>query len=125
MEQRKKWSKISIALFVLAVIVAVGSRFLPKPAVEVESVVEQYLLTRTLFMLGAAVSAFLGLYVICAKLRCPHCGAFGLKQIQICGNCGKAMDAPVAELSEDLETVEEATWRESSDASEVIEAAKE
>lgn len=125
MEQRKKWSKISIALFVLAVIVAVGSRFLPKPAVEVESVVEQYLLTRTLFMLCAAVSAFLGLYVICVKLRCPHCGAFGLKQIQICGNCGKDMDAPVVELSEDLETVEEAARLESSDASEVIEAAKE
>lgn len=125
MEQRKNWSKISIALFVLAVIAAVGSRFLPKPAAEVESVVEQYLLARTLFMLGAAVSAFLGLYVICVKLRCPHCGAMGIRQIKICGNCGKDLDASVVELSEDLETVEEATQPENSDASAVIEAAKE
>ena len=88
-EKRKMWRNITVGLFVLAVVLAFANRFLPKPAVEVESVVEQYLLIRTLFMLGAGVMAFVGLLTMFNKLRCPHCGAFGLKQIQICTNCGK------------------------------------
>lgn len=95
MEQRKKWITLSKVMFALAVIVAVGSRFLPKPAVETEEIVERYLLTRVGLLVAVAVLAFLGLYFICTKLRCPHCGAFGLKQIKICTNCGKDLDAPV------------------------------
>ena len=124
-EQRKKWSKIAIAMFVLAVVLAVGNRFLPKPAVEVESVVEQYLLIRTLFMLAAGVLAVLGLLVIVKHLRCPHCGAFGLKQIQICTNCGMDLDAPVVDLSEDVEVVEETAQPEISETSEAVESAQE
>ena len=90
MKERKKWSVIAISLFVLAVVLAVGGRFLlPKPASEVESVVEQYLLMRTGFMACAAGLAFLGLWVMANKLRCPHCGAMALRKIVICGNCGK------------------------------------
>ena len=87
-EKRKKWRAITIAIFVLAVVMAFSNRFLPKPVLETEAVVEQYLLTRTLFMLAAGVMAFVGLLTMFNKLRCPHCGAFGLKQIQICTNCG-------------------------------------
>ena len=104
MKERKKWSVIAISLFVLAVVLAVGGRFLlPKPTSEVEAVVEQYLLMRTGFMAVAALLAFLGLLVMAKKLRCPHCGAFGLKQLQICTNCGKDLDAPVEEVSEEVE----------------------
>ena len=104
MKERKKWSVIAISLFVLAVVLAVGGRFLlPKPTSEVEAVVEQYLLMRTGFMAVAALLAFLGLFVMAKKLRCPHCGAFGLKQLQICTNCGKDLDAPVEEVSEEVE----------------------
>ena len=125
MEQRKKWSKISVALFVLAVVLAVGNRFLPKPAEEVETIVETYLLTRTLFMLAAGVLAVLGLLVIVKYLRCPHCGAFGLKQIQICGNCGKDMDAPVVELSEEVVATEEPVQAEIAETCEAAEPAQE
>ena len=106
-EKRKMWRNIVVALFVLAVALAFGNRFMPKPAVETEAVVEQYLLTRTGFILGAGVVAFLALLTMFNKLRCPHCGAFGLKQIQICTNCGKDLDAPVEEVSEEVETAEE------------------
>ena len=41
---------ILCCLFLLAVVLAVGNRFLPKPAVEVEYVVESYLLIRTLWL---------------------------------------------------------------------------
>ena len=118
MEQRKKWSKIAVALFALAVVLAFGNRFLPKPAVEVESVVETYLLTRTLFILAAGVTAMLALMVITKHLRCPHCGAFGLRQIQVCGNCGRDLDAPVAEVSEEVEAAEEPVRPEVADAGE-------
>lgn len=47
-EKRKKWRAITIAIFVLAVVMAFSNRFLPKPVLETEAVVEQYLLTRTL-----------------------------------------------------------------------------
>lgn len=125
MEQRKKWSKIALGMFVLAVVLAVGNRFLPKPAVEVESVVESYLLIRTLFMLAAGVLAVFGLLVIVKYLRCPHCGAFGLKQIQICGNCGKDMDAPVVELSEEVVAAEEPVQAEIAETSEAAELTQE
>lgn len=105
-EKRKMWRNITVGLFVLAVVLAFANRFLPKPAVEVESVVEQYLLIRTLFMLGAGVMAFVGLLTMFNKLRCPHCGAFGLKQIQICTNCGKDLDAEVVAEEESVETTE-------------------
>lgn len=105
-EKRKMWRNIAIAMFVLAVVLAVGNRFMPKPAAEVEDLVERYLLTRTLFILGAGVMAFLGLLTIFNHLRCPHCGAFGLKQIQICTNCGKDLDAEVV-VEEETEKGEE------------------
>lgn len=127
-EQRKKWSKIAIGLFVLAVVLAVGNRFMPKPALEVESVVEQYLLTRTLFMLAAAVSAFCGLFVIVKHLRCPHCGAFGLKQVQFCTNCGKDLDAEVVEevpSEEESKEIEAPAVPEQAAASETAEPANE
>ena len=120
-EKRKMWRNITVGLFVLAVVLAFANRFLPKPAVEVESVVEQYLLIRTLFMLGAGVMAFVGLLTMFNKLRCPHCGAFGLKQIQICTNCGKDLDAPVEEQSEEVAVVEEAAQSEIAEVSEVVE----
>lgn len=100
MEQRKKWSWTAKASFVAAVLVLVTSRLLPKPVVETEEIVERYLLTRVGLLVAAAVLAFAGLYIICAKLRCPHCGAFGLKQIRTCGNCGRDLDAPVEETAE-------------------------
>lgn len=107
MKERKKWSAIAIALYVLAVVLAVGGRFLlPKPASEVESVVEQYLLMRTGFMAIAAVLAFFGLFIMAKKLRCPHCGAMALRKIIICDNCGKDFDAEV--VAEEVESVEEA-----------------
>ena len=107
MKERKKWSAIAIALYVLAVVLAVGGRFLlPKPASEVESVVEQYLLMRTGFMAIAAVLAFFGLFSMAKKLRCPHCGAMALRKIIICDNCGKDFDAEV--VAEEVESVEEA-----------------
>ena len=107
MKERKKWSAIASALYVLAVVLAVGGRFLlPKPASEVESVVEQYLLMRTGFMAIAAVLAFFGLFIMAKKLRCPHCGAMALRKIIICDNCGKDFDAEV--VAEEVESVEEA-----------------
>ena len=107
MKERKKWSAIAIALYVVAVVLAVGGRFLlPKPASEVESVVEQYLLMRTGFMAIAAVLAFFGLFIMAKKLRCPHCGAMALRKIIICDNCGKDFDAEV--VAEEVESVEEA-----------------
>ena len=124
-EQRKKWSKISIAMFILAVVLAFGNRFMPKPVVEVEAVVEQYLLTRTLIMLAAGVLAMLGLLVIVKYLRCPHCGAFGFKQIQICTNCGKDLDAPVEEQKEEAAVVEEAAKPEIAEESEAAEPVQE
>ena len=124
-EQRKKWRTIVIGMFVLAVFLAFGNRFMPKPAVETEMVVEQYLLTRTLFILGAGVMAFLGLLTMYNKLRCPHCGAFGLKQIQICTNCGKDLDAPVVELSEEVEAAEEPAQPVIAETSEAAEPAQE
>lgn len=97
MEQRRKWSWTAKGAFVLAVLTLVTSRLLPKPVVETEEIVERYLLTRVGLLVAMAVLAFVGLYIICSKLRCPHCGAFGLRQIQTCGNCGKDLDAPVEE----------------------------
>ena len=122
-EKRKMWQKVAIGLFVLAVLLAFGNRFMPKPAEEVEVIVEQYLLTRTLFILGAGVMAFLGLLTIVNKLRCPHCGTFGLKQIQICTNCGKDLDAPVEEKSE--EPVAEVAAKPEVAAAETAESAQE
>ena len=123
MKERKKWSAIAITLYVLAVVLAVGGRFLlPKPVSEVEAVVERYLLMRTGFMAVAAVLAFLGLFVMAKKLRCPHCGAFGLKQIQICTNCGKDLDAEVVE--ETAEPAEETAAIEAP-AAETAEAVSE
>ena len=66
--------------------------------------------------------AFLGLLTMFKHLRCPHCGAFGLKQIQFCTNCGKDLDAPVVELSEE---VEEPAKPEIADTSEVAESVQE
>jgi hypothetical protein len=119
MKERKKWSVIAISLFVLAVVLAVGGRFLlPKPTSEVEAVVEQYLLMRTGFMAIAALLAFLGLLVMAKKLRCPHCGAMALRKIIICDNCGKDYDAEV--VAEEAEPVAEAA----AIAEPVIEAAE-
>ena len=107
MKERKKWSAIAITLYVLAVVLAVGGRFLlPKPVTEVEAVVERYLLMRTGFMAIAAVLAFFGLFIMAKKLRCPHCGAMALRKIIICDNCGKDFDAEV--VAEEVESVEEA-----------------
>ena len=123
-EKRKMWRNIVIGMFVLAVLLAFGNRFMPKPAEEIEAVVEQYLLTRTLFMLGAGVMAFLALLTMFNKLRCPHCGAFGFKQIQICTNCGKDLDAPVEEQKEEVAVVEEAAKPEIAEASETEQESK-
>ena len=123
MKERKKWSAIAIALYVLAVVLAVGGRFLlPKPASEVESVVEQYLLMRTGFMAIAAVLAFFGLFIMAKKLRCPHCGAMALRKIIICDNCGKAFAAEV--VAEEVESVEEAAAI-AEPAAETVEAVSE
>ena len=119
-EKRKMWRTIVIAMLVLAVLLAFGNRFMPKPAEEVEVIVEQYLLTRTLFILGAGVMAFLALLTAFNKLRCPHCGAFGLKQIQICTNCGKDLDAPVEEVSEEVEAAEGPAQPEIAEAVEAV-----
>lgn len=118
MEQRRKWSWTAKGAFVLAVLTLVTSRLLPKPAVETEEIVERYLLTRVGFLVAVAVLAFVGLYIICVKLRCPHCGAFGLKQIQTCGNCGRDLDAPVEE-AEAAETAETASGMTEEEAAEV------
>lgn len=107
LEQRKKWSKIAIGMFVLALVLPVVSRVLPKPAVETEAIVEQYLLVRTGFMVGMCVFAFLGLLIMYKYLRCPHCGAMALRKIEICGGCGKNYDDEVVEMSTEVETAEE------------------
>ena len=123
MKERKKWSAIAITLYVLAVVLAVGGRFLlPKPVTEVEAVVERYLLMRTGFMAIAAILAFLGLFVMAKKLRCPHCGAMALRKIVICDNCGKDFDAEVVE--EAVEPAEEAAAIEAP-AAEAVEAVSE
>lgn len=107
MKERIKWTRVSIACFVLAVLMPIFSRIMPKPSSEVEAVVEQYLLTRVGMLILMAVFAFLGLWVMIKHLRCPHCGAFGLKQIQFCTNCGKDLDAEVVEeVSSEEETTE-------------------
>ena len=124
-EKRKMWRNIVIGMFVLAVLLAFGNRFMPKPAVETEMIVEQYLLTRTLFMLAAGVMAFVGLLTMFNKLRCPHCGAFGLKQIQICTNCGKDLDAEVVAEEESEEPVEAAEAIEAPVVAEIAESASE
>lgn len=107
MKERIKWTRVSIACFVLAVLMPIISRIMPKPGEETEAVVEQYLLTRVGMLILMAVFAFLGLWVMIKHLRCPHCGAFGLKQIQICTNCGKDLDAEVV-VEEETEKGEEA-----------------
>ena len=123
MKERKKWSAIAITLYVLAVVLAVGGRFLlPKPVTEVEAVVERYLLMRTGFMAIAAILAFFGLFVMAKKLRCPHCGAMALRKIIICDNCGKDFDAEVVE--EAVEPAEEAAAIEAP-AAEAVEAVSE
>lgn len=124
-EKRKMWRNVVIALFVLAVMLAFGNRFLPKPVLETEEIVEKYLLTRTGIILGAGIMGVLGLLTMFNKLRCPHCGAFGLKQIQICTNCGKDLDAPVEEVSEEVETAEESAQPEIAEASEAAESVQE
>jgi DNA-directed RNA polymerase subunit RPC12/RpoP len=124
-EKRKMWRNVVIALFVLAVVLAFGNRFLPKPVLETEEIVEKYLLTRTGIILGAGIMGVLGLLTMFNKLRCPHCGAFGLKQIQICTNCGKDLDAPVEEVSEEVETAEESAQPEIAEASEAAESVQE
>ena len=124
-EKRKMWRNVVIALFVLAVVLAFGNRFLPKPVVETEEIVEKYLLTRTGIILGAGIMGMMGLLTMFNKLRCPHCGAFGLKQIQICTNCGKDLDAPVEEVSEEVEPAEESAQPEIAEASEVAEPVQE
>ena len=123
MKERKKWSAFAITLYVLAVVLAVGGRFLlPKPVSEVEAVVEQYLLMRTGIMAIAAVLAFFGLFIMAKKLRCPHCGAMALRKIIICDNCGKDYDAEVVE--EAVEPVEETAVIEAP-AAETAEAVSE
>ena len=123
MKERKKWSAIAITLYVLAVVLAVGGRFLlPKPVTEVEAVVERYLLMRTGFMAIAAILAFFGLFVMAKKLRCPHCGAMALRKIVICDNCGKDFDAEVVE--EAVEPAEEAAAIEAP-AAEAVDAVSE
>ena len=123
MKERKKWSAIAITLYVLAVVLAVGGRFLlPKPVTEVEAVVERYLLMRTGFMAIAAILAFFGLFIMAKKLRCPHCGAMALRKIVICDNCGKDFDAEVVE--EAVEPAEEVAAIEAP-AAEAVEAVSE
>lgn len=124
-EKRKMWRNVVIALFVLAVVLAFGNRFLPKPVLETEEIVEKYLLTRTGIILGAGIMGMMGLLTMFNKLRCPHCGAFGLKQIQICTNCGKDLDAPVEEVSEEVETAEESAQPEIAEVSEAAESVQE
>ena len=125
MEKRKLWSKIAMCMYALAAVLAVVSRCLPKPVVEVESVVESYLLGRTLIMVGVAVCLFLGLYIMATKLRCPHCGAMALRKIKICDNCGKDYDAPVVELSEEVAAGEESEPSEIPEKSETAEVVQE
>lgn len=115
MEQRRKWSWAAKGAFALAVLTLVTSRLLPKPAVETEEIVERYLLTRVGFLVAVAVLAFAGLYIICTKLRCPHCGAFGLKQLKTCANCGRDLDAPVEETAEPAETASGMTEEEAAE----------
>ena len=124
MKKRRNWSRVSIACFVVAVIMPVISRFMPKPSEEVEAVVEQYLLTRVGLMVLMATFAFIGLYVMIKYLRCPHCGAFGLKQIQFCTNCGKDLDAEVVEEESSEEEVKEIEASAASELTEVNEAAE-
>ena len=124
MEKRRNWSRVSIACFVVAVIMPIISRFMPKPSEEVEAVVEQYLLTRVGLMVLMATFAFIGLYVMIKYLRCPHCGAFGLKQIQFCTNCGKDLDAEVVEEESSEEEVKEIEASAASELTEVNEAAE-
>ena len=114
-----------MGMYALAAALAVFSRFLPKPVVEVESVVERYLLGRTMLMVGVAVCLFLGLYIMAAKLRCPHCGAMALRKIKICDNCGKDYDEPVEEVSEEVEAAEEPAQPEIAEASETAEPVQE
>lgn len=123
-EKRKKWRAITIAIFVLAVVMAFSNRFLPKPVLETEAVVEQYLLTRTLFILATGVLAFLGLLTMFKYLRCPHCGAFGLKQIQFCTNCGKDLDAEVVVEEVSEETAENAEAIGAPAAAEIAESSE-
>lgn len=132
MKERRKWSKVSATCFVLAVLMPIISRIMPKPMDETEAVVEQYLLTRVGMLVLMAVFAFLGLLVMTKYLRCPHCGAFGLKQIQFCTNCGKDLDAEVVEelsaeeeASESVEEIEASADQELAEVGEGSEFATE
>ena len=82
------------------------------------------LLTRTLFILTAGVLAFLGLLTMFKYLRCPHCGAFGLKQIQFCTNCGKDLDAEVVVEEVSEETAENAEAIGAPAAAEIAESSE-
>ena len=91
MKERRKWSKVAVACFVLAVIMPVISKLMPRPGEEMETAVEQYLLIRVGFLVAMAVFAFLGLFVISKYLRCPPCDAMGLSlkaEATVCSNCG-------------------------------------
>lgn len=125
MKQRKTWSTIAIGCFVVAVILPVVSRFLPKPAEEIEAVVEQYLLFRVGLLVIMCVLLFLGLLIMCKYLRCPHCDAIALRKIEICGNCGKHFDDPVEKVSEEVEAAKEPAQPEIAEASETSEPVQE
>lgn len=130
MKERRRWSKVAVSCFVLAVIFPVVSRLMPKPGEESEALVEQYLLTRVGFLVAMAVFAFLGLLVLSSKLRCPHCDAMVLSlkaEATACTNCGYDFVTGTIEESaeEDAEAVEETVEVESLEAPKAVEAAIE
>lgn len=131
MKERRKWSKVAVSCFVLALVFPVVSRLMPKPGEESEALVEQYLLTRVGFLILMAVFAFLGLLVISKYLRCPHCDTMGLSlkaEATFCSNCGYDFVTGTikeTEESESAEAIEEPAEAQAVVAPEAVETAGE
>lgn len=126
MKERRKWSKVAVVCFVLAVIMPVISKIMPRPGEEAEAAVEQYLLIRVGFLVAMAVFAFLGLFVISKFLRCPHCDAMGLSlkaEATVCTNCGYDFETGTIKegvKAESVEAVEEPVKVDAIEAPEVV-----
>lgn len=128
LKERRKWSKVAAAFFVLAVALPVISKVMPRPATEAEAVVEQYLLIRAGLMVGMAACIFLGLCVISKKLRCPHCDAMGLslkKEATVCSNCGFDFEAGTIKETAKVEAVEAIEENTGAEAAEAVEVSDE
>lgn len=123
MKERRKWSKVAVGCFVLAVVMPVISKILPRPEETAEAAVEQYLLTRVGLLVAMAVFAFLGLLVISKYLRCPHCDAMGLSlksEATVCSNCGYDFETGMIKERAEAEAIEEPAKVEAVEAGEAV-----